>query len=427
MALTPPTLTVEQAQDRILSGIHSLDVERVVVAEAFGRVAGEDILATRNQPPTANSAMDGYAATWPDLSALSEGWARGDEPGGVRLRVIETIAAGGMPTKPLGPGEATRIMTGAPVPEGADIVVMREWTDEGGETVRINRCGARGDNIRPAGEDVALGDAVAVRGSTLNPGRLGLLVGQGLASVPVFRRPIVGILPTGDEIHEPGEPLPPGHIYSSNSYALAAMVREAGGIPRPLGIARDTRESLRAAFAAAEGCDVLLTIGGVSVGDFDYVKDVLAELGAEEDFWRVAMRPGKPNAHGRLGDMPYFGLPGNPVSCMVSFLQYVRPALLAMQGRTDRFLPTVDAVLDHDLRSRRRFLFFFRGVVRWSHDDARWTVRTTGPQGSGILRSMAEANCLIVVPEDRGSVTAGETVRVQMLPNSSGRIDAGLR
>jgi len=427
MSVHAPTLSVEQAQERILRGVRSLDVERVHVLEADGRVVGEDVVAVRDQPPRANSAMDGYAAHWADLESLHAAWQGDSEPPPVSLTVVETIAAGAVPTKTLGPGQAARIMTGAPVPAGADLVVMREWTDEGGDTVRVQRCGGDGDNIRPAGEDVALGAVVARAGDVLTPGRLGLIVGQGFAHVPVVRRPIVGILPTGDEIQEPGDDLPDGHIYSSNSYALAAMVREAGGEPRMIGIARDTRESLRAAFGRAAGCDVLLTIGGVSVGDFDYVKEVLAELGAEEDFWKVAMRPGKPNAYGRMGGMPYFGLPGNPVSAMVSFLQYVRPALLAMQGRPDRHLPTVDAVLEHDVRSRRRFLFFLRGVVTWDHGAARWTARTTGPQGSGILRSMAEANCLIVVPEERGSVKAGETVRVQLLPSAGGRGDAGLR
>jgi len=420
-------LSVEAAQERILENVRTLDAERVAVFEADGRVLAGDVVAVRDQPPRANSAMDGYAAVWSDLEALHAAWGRGEEPPPVALTVVETIAAGAVPSRRLAPGLAARIMTGAPVPEGADLVVMREWTDEGGETVAIRRCGADGNNIRPAGEDVALGAIVARAGDVLTPARIGLIVGQGFDAVSVVRRPIVGILPTGDEVHEPGEPLPEGHIYSSNSYALASLVREAGAEPRMLGIARDDKESLRAAFARADGCDALLTIGGVSVGDFDFVKEVLEELGAEEDFWKVAMRPGKPNAYGHLGDMPYFGLPGNPVSAMVSFLQYVRPALLAMAGRPDRFLPTVDAILDQDLRSRRRFLFFLRGVVTWDHEAARWKVRTTGPQGSGILRSMAEANCLVVIPEDRGSVTAGETVRVQLLPGAAGRGDAGLR
>jgi molybdopterin molybdotransferase len=427
MAYTIPTLTVEEAQERILNGVRRLDVERIPVGDAAGRVVADDVSAILNCPPRANSAMDGFAARWDDLRALHEAWSTGSEPPGVDLVVVETIAAGSVGSKTLGPGEAARIMTGAPVPAGADLVVMREWTEATPDRVRVLRCGGDGDNIRPAGEDVAIGDLVAQAGHVLNPGRIGLLVGQGFTEVSVVRRPIVGILPTGDEIQEPGGTLAEGHIYSSNSYSLAAMVREAGGEPRSLGIARDTPESLRSAFEAASGCDVLLTIGGVSVGDFDYVKQVLAEMGAVEDFWKVAMRPGKPNAHGRLGDMPYFGLPGNPVSCMVSFLQYVRPALLAMQGRPDRFLPTVDAVLDHGLRTRRRFLFFLRGRLRWDHAGAAWRVRTTGPQGSGILRSMAEANCFIVVPEDRGSVDAGETVRVQVLPHPFGQADAGLR
>lgn len=407
-------LTVEEAQAMILGGVSPLPTETVPLPDGAGRVLAAPVYATRAQPPADNSAMDGYAVRWADLA--------GTLP--VELIVADLIPAGGWSDRELRRGEAARIFTGAPLPPGADHVVMQERTEAlDGERVRIDSTGeGPRDNVRAAGEDLAVGDVVAPAGCPLTFADLALLASQGVSELTVHRRPVVAIVSTGDEVHEPGDELPPGHIYSSNSYALIALLRQAGAEPKYLGIARDTREDLRAIFEQARGCDATVSIGGVSVGDYDYVREILADMG-EQSFWKVAMRPGKPNASGTLHGAPYFGLPGNPVSCMVSFLQYVWPALRAMQGCTDLYLPTRGATIAHDLRSNDRFLFLYRGVLS---DDG--TVRTTGPQGSGIASSMAKANCLISVPEGVGQLRTGDKVRVQLLPGAGAASGvAGLR
>ncbi len=425
-------ISLEAAQQHILALVAPLTAERVFLDDALGRVLADDALATRAQPPADNSAMDGYAVRWADVAALRSELGCGDDDAsdgpGIRLAVAQTIPAGGWSDDPVLPGEAARIMTGAPLPPGDDLlVVMREWTDESEDSVVIRQVGAGpGDHVRRAGEDIAEGAVYLEAGATLQAPDLALLASQGVTQVDVRRSPVVGIVSTGDEVHDPGEPLPPGHIWNSNVSGLKALVREAGGTPRYLGIARDTHASLREVFGRIGGCDALVSIGGVSVGDFDHVKEVLAELGGEQTFWKVAMRPGKPNACGTVAGVPYFGLPGNPVSAMVSFLQYVRPALRRMQGSPALFLPTVDAVTTDDLRTRRGFLFLLRGL--FERADGGWSVRTTGAQGSGIMASLSAADCLIAVPEDVDVVPAGSTVRVQLLPWSHrGQPEPGLR
>jgi len=405
-------ISIEEAQQRILDGVGTIGEESVPLLEARGRVIAEEVRASLDQPPEDNSAMDGFAVAWADTRELHHGGSK------VSLSVVDTIAAGGRPSGSLSEGQAARIMTGAPVPEGADLVVMQEWTSRSrdGATVTIERSGPEGDNIRRAGEDVRAGEVLVEKGAVLTAAELGLVAAQGCCDLRCSRRPEVAILGTGDEVHEPGEALPEGHIYSGNSLALAALVEEAGGVPRPLGIARDDHDALREALERSRGADALVTVGGVSVGDFDHVKDVVAGLGAELEFWKVAMRPGKPNAFGSLFGKPWFGLPGNPVSCMVSFLEYVRPALLAMQGANELFLKTVDAVVEEGISSREGFLFLLRGVAELDMATGGYRVRTTGPQGSGILRSMSKANCLIVVPEDVSHLDAGQRVRIQLLP-----------
>ncbi len=414
-------LTVEQAQARVLALARPVGAERCWIDAALGRVLAEDLRATRAQPPADNSAMDGYAMLWSDVAHLASDHGCGDEAEGdhgVLLTVVSEIPAGSWSDRILEPGEAAKIMTGAPLPPGDGlVVVMREWTDERGDTVLIKQVGAGvGHNIRNAGEDLAEGATYLEAGRVLQPPDLALLASQGVTQVTVRRQPVVGIISTGDEVHEPGNPLPRGHIWNSNAHALGGLVREAGATPRYLGIARDSMESLREVFSRVEGCDAVISIGGVSVGDYDFVKDVLAELGGEQEFWKVAMRPGKPNASGTLAGMPYFGLPGNPVSSMVSFMQFVRPALLKMQGRNELFLETVDAELEHELSTRKRFLFLVRGVLKPKRAGLGYTVSTTGPQGSGIMRSLSLANCLVAVPEDIDKLPAGARVRVQLLP-----------
>lgn len=424
-------ISLEDAQQHILRNITSLSIERVFLDDALGRVLAADVRAVRAQPPADNSAMDGYAVRWADVGHLASNKGCGDDAGdapGVRLKVTQEVQAGGWPDLRIEAGEAAKIMTGAPLPEGDDLlVVMREWTEESAGSVVIKQCGASvGHHIRRAGEDIEAGQVFLKAGRTLQAPDLGLFASQGMTQVDVHRRPIVGLVSTGDEVHDPGTPLPAGHIWNSNVSGLKALIREAGGEPRYLGIAGDSHESLREVFGRMTGCDALVSIGGVSMGDYDHVKDVLEELGGEQTFWKVAMRPGKPNACGTVAGIPYFGLPGNPVSSMVSFLQYVRPALRRMQACPDLFLPTVDAVTTEELRTRKRFLFLVRGVM--TATDGGWSVRSTGPQGSGIMSSLSHADCLIAVPEDVDVVPAGSTVRIQILPWSHrGQPQTGLR
>ncbi len=395
-------LTYTEALDRILGGLEALGVERVPLKEALGRVVAVPVVARYAVPPEDNSAMDGYALRHADQG----------EP----LRVTQLIPAGGRPERTVVPGEAARIFTGSPVPPGADLVVPQENTERDGDLVRIVKAGSLGANVRLRGEDIAEGAALLASGAVVSPAAIGVLAGQGMTWLDVARRPVVAILATGDEVHEPGDPLPEGHIWSSNSHALEAAVRSAGAEPRMLGIARDDPDSLRRALDGIGQADVLLTIGGVSVGEFDFVKAAIDERGGSQEFWKVRVRPGKPNAFGRLGSAWWFGLPGNPVSCLVSFYEYVRPALLKLQGRPDLFLPTRTALLKADLRKRAGFLLLNRGVVEWDVAAGRYVVEPTGPQGSGMMSSLMRANCLIALPDEATHLPVGSEVTVQLLP-----------
>jgi molybdopterin molybdotransferase len=385
-------LTVEDALARVLAYVPANGTERVGIDAALGRVLAEDICAPRPLPPWPASAMDGFAVRAADV------------PGA--LAVIETVAAGGWPKHVVLPGQATRIMTGAPVPEGADAVIMVEDTTSTPTTVAVAVAGTVGQHIRPRGSEVAVGDCVLRRGQTLGSGAIGVCAALGIPSVAVAIRPRVGILSTGDELAEPGFDLGPGQIHSSNGHALAALVREAGADAIDLGTARDEPEAIAAAFRAALRCDVVLSTGGVSVGDFDHVKGVLADLGLTMDFWRVAMKPGKPLAYGVLDGRPVFGLPGNPVSCMVNFYQFVRPVLRKMVGDPLPFLPVLDVELDGVLRRRPGRPELVR--VRLYRDGATLRGAVAGHQGSAGVAAMAVGHGFALV--------AGETTEV------SGRI-----
>lgn len=408
-------LSYTEALDRILGGLEALGVERVPLKDALGRIVALPVRARHALPPEDNSAMDGYALRFADQG----------EP----LRVTQVIPAGGRSQTTVVEGECARIFTGAPVPPGADVVVAQERTERDGDLVRILEPGALGANVRPRGEDIAEGSLMLSPGDVVTASAIGMLAGQGMTWVDATRRPVVAILATGNEVHEPGDPLPEGHIWSSNSHALAASAREAGAEVRMLGVARDDRESLRRALDGIKHADVLLTIGGVSVGEYDFVKEAIDELGGNQEFWKVRVRPGKPNAFGRLGTTWWFGLPGNPVSCTVSFYQYVRPSLMKMQGRRDLFLPTRTAILKEDLSKRAGFLILFRGVLTWDSEAGQYAVRTTGAQGSGILSSMLKADCLIATPEEASELPAGSRVTVQLLPGAGpgvGQADPGI-
>ena len=402
----PSLLSVESALHTILAAIHPLDVERVPLTDALGRVLRENVIASRDLPPWDNSAMDGYAVVAADLHAASP-----SDP--VALRVVEEIPAGRMPVEKVVPGTAARIMTGAPMPAGADAVVMVEDTTTEGERVVVRTSVDRGESVRPRGQDMRAGTVVAPSGHRARAAEIGMLASLGMGMVTVGRRPRVGILATGDELADLGEPERPDRIFNTNSYAVAAQVGEAGGAPVLLGIAHDTPDDLRRALRALDGLDALVVCGGVSVGKYDFVKDVLAELGMILDFWRVAMKPGSPMAFGRVGDRPAFGLPGNPVSAMVTFEVFVRPALLSLAGAAELDRPVVAAELTEPISKPRGKTHFVRG--RLVREGDRVLVAPTGSQDSGVLTSMVKASGLIVLAQDAERFERGQRVDVRLL------------
>jgi molybdopterin molybdotransferase len=402
-------IRVEEALNHILNSISPLDLEKTDILNALGRVIGEDIYSDRNIPPKDNSAMDGYALKSEDTKGASA-----DAPAVVET--IEDIPAGHPSQKTIGPGQAARIMTGAFVPEGADTVVKVEDTEHDGNRVRIFVESPKGENIRYSGEDVKVGDLVISKGKIVGPAEVGMLASLGRSFIKVYQKPLVAIIATGDEIADIDEDTSGGKIISSNSYSLHAQVRECGALPLQTGIAKDREESLMAAFRAALRADVIISSGGVSVGDYDFVKDVMAEMGTNIEFWQVAQRPGKPLAFGTMEGKLVFGLPGNPVSSMITFEEYVRPALLKMMGREEIFRRTITATLMEDIKKKSGLKHFIRALVK--KEGERFTVSTTGEQGSGILKSMVLANGIIVLPENRTSVKKGEEVTVQLIDDS---------
>lgn len=392
------SLTVDEALERILGGVPSLPPHEVALLDALGAVLAEDAVAIQDVPPFTNSAMDGYAVRGDDVATAP-----------ARLRVVGDIAAGAYPTHQVGPGEAMRIMTGAPMPDGADTVVRVEDTDNGMDIVTIQRATERGVSVRGRGEDLRVGEVVIPRGTVLRPAEIGVLATTGRPRVHVVRRPRVAVLSTGDEVVELDAPIQPGQIRDANRYSLSAAVGAAGCVAWTLGIVGDTPEALRAALRDASSADAVVTSGGVSVGDHDHVKPVVSEMGTM-DFWSIAIRPGRPLAFGELRDgprrVPIFGLPGNPVSSLLTFELFVRPALLRMAGHANVARPRARARLLERVDKPAQLRFFARGI----HDASDDTVRTTGPQGSGILRSMSLANCLIDLPPGRERHEPGETV-----------------
>ena len=399
-------ISVEEASNRILTRIPVLGLEKVDIISSLGRVIGEDILAPRDIPPLDNSAMDGYAVRSADIKGASR-----ENP--ISVKVIEELPAGTLPQRAPTKGEAVRIMTGAPIPPGADTVVMVEDTEKAGQQVRVFQGVPPGENIRRAGEDVKKGDRVISKGSVIRAAEVGMLASVGRASVYVHQRPVVAILCTGDELVDVDEGIADHKIVSSNSYTLSAQVMECGALPLQLGIAKDTPKEIEEKLRQGLRTDLILSSAGVSVGDYDLVKDVLGGIGFQMEFWGVAMRPGQPLAFGTIRRKPTFGLPGNPVSSMVSFEQFVRPSLLKMMGHKNLFRPVVEAILKENIRKKPGRRHFMRARV--SLEEGRYVVTTTGPQGSGILNSMVEANGLLIVPEEETEIKAGEKVQVQIL------------
>ena len=414
-------LSVEEARSRILEMFQPLESERKPILEALGQVLAEDVSSPMFIPPLANSAMDGYAVQSSDVTGATP-----DTP--ASLRVIGQVAAGQLPQNEVVPGTAVRIMTGGPIPPGADTVVPFEDTDEYDlkssgmglsdiAEIKVNIGASEGSNVRPAGQDISKGQTVLKKGMLLRPSEIGVLASVGRDIVEVVRRPVVAVIATGDELMEPGGPIAPGKIYDSNSYSVTAAVLRYGGVPRFLGIARDNLESMNAKLEEGLDADLLLTSAGVSRGDYDIVKDLLASRG-KVAFWSVRMRPAKPLAFGvfpRPGgrQVPHVGLPGNPVSALVAFEELVRPAILRMLGRTDLEKPTIRAELEEDVVNTDGRRVFARVVV--TRRDGRYYACLTGDQGSGVLTSMALANGLAICPEDVPRMKAGEEVDVQML------------
>ncbi len=418
-------ISVEEALERILGHVHVLEPEERPVLEALGQVLAEDVVSDYDIPPLDNTAMDGYAVRAADTEGASA-----ETP--VRLKVLGELAAGRLFAGKVAPGTAVRIMTGAPMPSGADAVVPFEDTDEPGErrfgtfakpvdSVAIYTAVGKGANVRCAGEDMRKGARVLTKGMMLRPAHIGALASLGRGTTKVIRRPVVAVLSTGDELVQVGEPLTPGKIHDSNTYAVSALVRQSGGIPKVLGIAGDSVEELTAKIRSGLDADMLLTSAGVSRGDYDVVKDVLAREG-EIDFWTVRMRPGKPLAFGTFDSggrrVPHIGFPGNPVSSMISFELFARPAIFKMMGKQGWERPTLRAIVQDRVVNRDGRRVYARAVV--TERDGRYYASLTGPQGSGILTSMVAANALAIVPEDVPAVDPGEEITVMMLNWSRG-------
>ncbi len=413
-------ISVEQALEKILSYVDVLGEEQSPILGCLGQVLAEDIYSSIDVPPLDNSAMDGYALRPGDTHGASQQSPR-------FLRVIDTVPAGSISRYEVEPGTAIRIMTGAPIPRGADSVVRFEDTDEAQRKGSSNNeigilCEATaGLNIRRAGEDITTGSIVLRKGVVIRPSEVGVLASLGRSAVMVIRRPVVAILATGDELVDINQPLPKGKIYDSNTYSVAALVLRYGGIPKILGIALDSEDSLVAGLRQGLEADMLITTGGVSVGDYDVVKDVLVKQG-EITFWTVRMKPGKPLAFGTIKgvsregvarNIPLLGLPGNPVSSMITFELFARPAILKMMGKKNLAKPTVDAVIENPIVNSGGRRILARAIVE--KRGGQYFARLTGPQGSGILTSMTLANGLVIVPEDKTEVAAGDMVEVMML------------
>lgn len=400
-------ISFEEARKTVLDSVRALEPVELPILDALGLVAAEQVTSAEKIPPFDNSAMDGYAVRAADTAGASE-----ENP--VELEVLMDLPAGQHTDQPVGEGESIRIMTGAPMPPGADTVVQVELTERAGEgRVRILKEHKEDRNIRRAGEDVAVGQIVAEVGDEITPAKIGLLASVGRSKISVVRRPVVAILATGDELLEADEPLAPGKIRSSNSYTLSSQVRACGAEPLYLGIARDTLDDVRAHLEKGLSADVIVSSAGVSVGDYDYVKTALEELGVEFKFTAVAIKPGKPTVFGLLGDKPVFGLPGNPVSSMMSFEQFARPAILKMMGRRRLLRPVVDAVLDEDISKKPGRMSLIRAVAR--KEGSEYHVTTTGPQGSGILVSMDQANAVIIFEPGIERLKKGERVKTQLI------------
>ncbi len=406
-------MTVEQAFESVLARCRRLETERVGLLDALGRVLAEDAVSDIDVAPFDNSAMDGYAVIAAETASATE-----DDP--VRLEVIDHIAAGSTPSVAVRPGTASRIMTGAPMPEGADAVIMVEHTRPGpaggdtGDWVELLRPASPGDNVRGRGEEVRAGSVVVEAGDTIGPAGIGLLAATGHSEVAVYRRPRVAVISTGDELVDIDEHPGPGKIRDSNSYSLSAQVIAAGGVPLRHGRVPDDFEATREAFTrAAEEADFIIASGGVSVGDHDHVKPVLEEIG-EMEFCKVAMRPGNPQTLGSIGGVPFFGLPGNPTSSFVGFEVFVRPALRFMQGYSRLRRPHVTVRLAHDVHKKPSRRYYLRARMERA-DDGTYVATLSGSQSSALLTAVHRGNCLLILPEGTSEFAEGTLVEAMRL------------
>ena len=409
-------LSVDQARERILSHFQPVSTESLPLAASSNRVLAQDIVAANDLPPFDNSSMDGFAVRAADVVDASSGSPRS-------LRVVADIPAGSHPTVALGPGEAARIMTGAPIPQGADAVVAVEDTDfhsrdagtEAPQEVQIFKPARTGDNRRPRGMDLRAGQVVLQQGRMLKPQDLGLLAMLGFARVPVFRKPRVALFSSGDELLDVDAPLAEGKIRDSNSYTIAALIENAGAEAIRLGVARDTQESVRALLEKAvdEQVDLILSSAGVSVGAFDFIKQVI-ESDGKMDFWRVNMRPGKPVAFGNYRDIPFLGLPGNPVSAYVGFEVFARAALGRLSGASEETRRTIHVRCQEQIDSDGRESYL-RAVVLPNPNDGTYVAHLTGHQGSGNLHSLVRANALLIIPAGVKCVPAGQEVTAWLI------------
>ena len=399
----PKSLSADAALEQIKSGaVRIKGIEKIAIREALNRILAEDIRSHINVPTGTNSAMDGYAVNSGDIPSN----------GSAELSVLGTAWAG----KPFGgeltAGSCVRIMTGAIMPDGADTVIIQEDVQVTGAGIIIDGATSKGDNVRQAGEDIAAGDLILTRGRRLNPADIGLIASLGIAEVCVVRRLRVAFFSTGDELRSIGETLSDGAIYDSNRYTLYGMLERMGADIIDMGVIKDDRDALEEAFSiAAANADVLITSGGVSVGEADYIKEILAKLG-KVDFWKVAIKPGRPLAFGQVGNALFFGLPGNPVSVMVTFYEFVQPALRKMIGEDNAGILSLRARCDSRLKKRPGRVEYQRGILQ-KDQDGNLVVVKTGAQGSGILRSMSQANCFIILPLDSDGVEPGTLVDIQ--------------
>jgi molybdopterin molybdotransferase len=403
-------LSVAEALERVLAGVPVLGVESVPLADALGRVLAAPVVSRREIPPWDNSSMDGYAVRAADTSEASPG-----DP--VALAVVGEVAAGGVARDEVGPGPAYRILTGAPLPAGSDAVVPQEEVRREGARISLERPVAAGAYVRPRGEDIRSGDRLLEPGTVLRPAALGVLASLGHARAEVYRRPVAAVLSTGDELVAPDAPLGPGQIPDSNSYTLGGLAREAGAVPLSLGIAPDRREALVERLRRGLDADVIVSSAGVSVGDRDFVREAVESLGARLDFWKVNMRPGKPITFGRIGERCFFGLPGNPVSSMVTFELFVRPVLRRLGGYRTLSRPRVRARALEPIDNPGSRPGYLRVTLERSGGERG--ARPTGSQGSGILRSMLLADGLAVLPGDT-RIPAGGEVEVILLTTDGG-------